>query len=63
VQEALRALGEDDRNLLALRYFGQLGLDEMSRVLEVRTETIKSRLFSARQRLGRELVKRKLQSA
>lgn len=61
--EGLQALGEADRGLLVLRYFGQLGLDEMSRVLEVREETVKSRLFSARRKLGRELIKRGLQSA
>jgi RNA polymerase sigma-70 factor (ECF subfamily) len=62
-QEALLALGESDRHLLVLRYFGQLGLDEMSRVLEVAENTVKSRLFSARQRLGQELMKRGLRSA
>ena len=63
LQEGLLVLGEADRDLLVLRYFGQLGLDEMSRVLEVPEKTIKSRLFSARRKLGRELMKRGLQGA
>ncbi len=62
IHECLLVLREADRDLLVLRYFGQLGLDEMSRVLDVRTETIKSRLFSARRKLGRELMRRGFRS-
>lgn len=57
LQDALQGLGEGDRNLIALRYFAELGLDEMGRLLDAREETIKSRLFYARRRLGRELMR------
>ena len=57
LQEALRGLGEGDRKLIVLRYLGELGLDEMGQLLEVREETVKSRLFYARRRLGRELIR------
>jgi RNA polymerase sigma-70 factor (ECF subfamily) len=58
VQSALMVLGEKDREVLVLRYFGQLSYAELSESLEVPEKTIKSRLFTARQRLGEVLRRR-----
>jgi len=55
-QEALRtalmALSTEYREVIALRHFAGLSYDEISATLGIQAKTVKSRLFSARQRLG-----------
>jgi RNA polymerase sigma-70 factor (ECF subfamily) len=58
VQAALMAVGANDREILVLRYFGQLSYAELGELLEVPEKTIKSRLYTARQTLGRVLRQR-----
>ena len=48
---ALNALGVEDRTVIALRYFDQLGEAEMAEVMECAPGTVKSRLNRARRRL------------
>lgn len=58
VQRALAALKPDDRTIVVLRYFQSLSYDEIADVLGIPAKTVKSRLFTARDRLrvllGRE---------
>ena len=58
VQAALLDLGEDDRQVLVLRHWLDRSYAEMSEALGVPETTVKSRLFEARQRLGRALKRR-----
>ncbi len=55
VLAALNHLDVDDRTVLALRYFEQLGESEMAEVLDCAPGTVKSRLSRARQRLRSHL--------
>jgi RNA polymerase sigma-70 factor (ECF subfamily) len=55
VLAALNQLDVDDRTVIALRYFEQLGEAEMAEVLECAHGTVKSRLSRARQRLRQHL--------
>ena len=57
-QAALMALKENDREVLVLRYFGQLSYAELSESLKVPEKTVKSRLFTARQKLGQVMKRR-----
>jgi RNA polymerase sigma-70 factor (ECF subfamily) len=58
VQAALMDLGEEHRQIILLHYFGELSYSELSGFLEVPEKTVKSRLFTARQMLGRVLKRR-----
>jgi len=58
VQEALMKLKPDYRSVVILRHFQGCSYREMSQVLDIREETVKSRLFSAR-RILRDLLVRK----
>lgn len=58
VQEAMMDLSIDSRVVIVLRHYAELTYREMSFVLEVPLKTVKSRLFSARRRLGELLVQR-----
>lgn len=51
VQQALSALKPDDRTIVVLRYFQSLSYDEIAAVLGIPAKTVKSRLFTARERL------------
>ncbi|MGE5236711.1 MAG: RNA polymerase sigma factor [Acidobacteriota bacterium] len=51
VQRALMELPPESRALLVLRHFQGLGYAELAEILGVPEKTIKSRLFTARQRL------------
>jgi RNA polymerase sigma-70 factor (ECF subfamily) len=51
VQHALLALPHDYRVVLVLRHFGELGYDEIAATLRIPAKTVKSRLYTARQRL------------
>jgi RNA polymerase sigma-70 factor (ECF subfamily) len=56
VAEALRELPEEQRQLLLLRYTAQLTYREIAELLEIQEPLVRSRLFSARQAMGRILV-------
>jgi RNA polymerase sigma-70 factor (ECF subfamily) len=48
-------LGEEDRQVLVLRHWLDRSYAEMAEALGLPETTVKSRLFEARQRLGRTL--------
>jgi RNA polymerase sigma-70 factor (ECF subfamily) len=56
VGKALMHLNPDDRAVVVLRHFASFSYDEIANVLEVSAKTVKSRLFTARQRLRLALV-------
>ena len=56
VQEAMLALTPEYREVLVLRHFTELSYDEIAGVLGVPVKTVKSRLYTARQRLGELLT-------
>jgi RNA polymerase sigma-70 factor (ECF subfamily) len=51
VQRAVAALPHDYREVVVLRYFAELSYDEISDAVGVPVKTVKSRLYTARQRL------------
>jgi RNA polymerase sigma-70 factor (ECF subfamily) len=51
VQQALNELPTDYRQVIVLRHFGELSYDDIADVLKIETKTVKSRLYTARQRL------------
>lgn len=55
LEQALSKLTDEYREVVVLRYFGDLSYEEISEALGVPEKTVKSRLFSARQRLAAEL--------
>jgi RNA polymerase sigma-70 factor, ECF subfamily len=58
VQAALEKLPADSREVLVLRHFAELSYSEMSALLNLPEKTVKSRLYSARQRLSDVLLHR-----
>lgn len=56
VQQALVALPHDYRAVIVLRHFAELGYDEIAATLGIPAKTVKSRLYTARQRLAELLV-------
>ena len=56
VQAALLQLTPEYRAVVVLRHFAGLSYDEMADALGVPAKTVKSRLYSARQRLGELLL-------
>jgi len=56
VQAALLQLSPDYRAVVVLRHFAGLSYDEMAAALGVPSKTVKSRLHTARQRLGERLL-------
>ena len=62
VQAALMALTREYREVIVMRYFGELSYDEIAEVIGIPEKTVKSRLFSARQRLGEILKDRSVSS-
>ncbi len=56
VQRALMQMRFTDRTVLTLRHFSECSYEEIAEILEVKVETVKSRLFEARSRL-RTLLK------
>jgi RNA polymerase sigma-70 factor (ECF subfamily) len=58
VQSALLKLPPDSREVLVLRHFGELTYSEMSSLLSIPEKTVKSRLYTARQRLTDVLLHR-----
>ena len=56
VRKALLQLTDDARAVIVLRHFGELSYDEIGEALGVPARTVKSRLHSARQKLGEHLL-------
>ena len=52
IQAALLALTPEYREVVVLRHFADLSYEEISEAIGVPEKTVKSRLFSARKRLG-----------
>lgn len=57
IRTALMVLPMDYRLVIVLRHFLQMSLREIAEILEIPDKTVKSRLFTARQRLGSILLK------
>lgn len=51
LRAALRRLSANDRAVITMRHFQDMGYAEIAEVLEIDEKTVKSRLFDARQRL------------
>lgn len=51
VQKALMRMRFTDRAVLTLRHFSECSYEEIAEILELKVETVKSRLFEARGRL------------
>ncbi len=58
VGRALMGLGPDDRAVVVLRHFVSFSYQEIADVLEIPVRTVKSRLFTARERLRLTLHER-----
>jgi RNA polymerase sigma-70 factor (ECF subfamily) len=56
VQRALAGLTPDHRAVIVLRHYQDLSYEEIAQVLELSDQTVKSRLFEARERLRRRLA-------
>jgi predicted DNA-binding protein (UPF0251 family) len=53
------ALTKEYREVVVLRYFGELSYEEIGETIGIPEKTVKSRLFSARQRLAEILAARR----
>ena len=62
VREAVAALPPHYRMVIVLRYFGDLSYREMGYALDLPVKTVKSRLFTARQRLCAALTGRDIRT-
>ena len=51
IRAAVMRMSTNDRTVLTLRHFSELGYEEIAQILDVDEKTVKSRLFEARQRL------------
>ncbi len=60
VRRALALLPEAQRDVILLRHFAELRYEQIAAALEVPEKTVKSRLFSARQRLCELLAAEKV---
>lgn len=56
VQAAILALPHDLREVIVLRHFGDLSYDDIADAVQTTVGVVKSRLYTARQKLGRALV-------
>jgi RNA polymerase sigma-70 factor (ECF subfamily) len=56
VRQALLQLTETQRDVIVMRHFAEMSYDEIALALDVPEKTVKSRLFSARQRLCEILI-------
>jgi len=56
VRAAIIELTQEQREVVVLKYFAEMSYEEISNALDVPEKTIKSRLFTARQRLGARLA-------
>ncbi len=55
LQEALDALGEPDRTIVVLRYYEEEKLEDIGRILEMKVNTVKSRLYRAMEKLKQSM--------
>lgn len=51
IRAAVMRMSTNDRTVLMLRHFSELGYEEIAQILDLDEKTVKSRLFEARQRL------------
>lgn len=58
MDQALLSLKPDDRAVVVLKHFVSFSYEEIAEVLEVPVQTVKSRLFTARERLRLTLQER-----
>ena len=58
IQDALMELTPEYRQVIVLRHYQNLSYEEIATVVGIPEKTVKSRLFTARQRLGVALQKR-----
>jgi RNA polymerase sigma-70 factor (ECF subfamily) len=56
VQQALLSLPADYREVVVLRHFADLSYDDIAATIGIPVKTVKSRLYTARQRLGELLL-------
>jgi RNA polymerase sigma-70 factor (ECF subfamily) len=56
VNEAVLSLPPEQREVVALRHFAGLSYAEMAEAIGIPAKTVKSRLYSARQALGQQLL-------
>lgn len=56
IQAALLMLPPDYREIIVLRHFTELSYEEIAAMLGIPAKTVKSRLYTARQRLGELLI-------
>lgn len=56
IQDALMQLTPDARTVIVLRHYSELSYDEIAETLGVPSKTVKSRLHTARQKLGEHLL-------
>ncbi|MGB9661503.1 MAG: RNA polymerase sigma factor [Moorellaceae bacterium] len=56
MNNALRKLPAEFRDILVLKYYAELEVEEMASVLEIPVGTVKSRLSRAREKLRKTLV-------
>ena len=57
VQKALLALPDDYRQVVVLRHFAELSYDDIAATLAIPAKVVKSRLYTARQRLAEMLLR------
>lgn len=50
VRKCLMCLGEQERTVLLLRDFQELSYDEIAKVMKIKAEVVKSRIYRARQK-------------
>jgi RNA polymerase sigma-70 factor (ECF subfamily) len=60
VGKALMELSSNDRAVVVLRHFNSLSYEEIAEVMKVHVRTVKSRLFTARERLRLTLLAQKV---
>ena len=56
IERALATLDEDDRTLVAMRYFAELNSREIGEIVGMPEATVRGRLRAARQKLAHELA-------
>ena len=56
LQQAIDALGPEQRDVIVLRHYGDCSYDEIAAALGIPVVTVKSRLYVARQRLANMLA-------
>jgi len=56
VQQALMKLPPEYRQVIVLRHFGDLSYEDIAEILDIPAKTVKSRLYTARQRLTELLI-------